>query len=188
MDAETSEIHEQLSDGQRETDLEIAIENVAGDLADLAVMNGRSMEDMDDDFEAALSLRDRYEGLWDILHTDVRVRRRPALSRRPRLQAINELGYVVDEVILEPGDDDSDDLRLHVSVAGRDYHSRRLRQLTGIEAGEGQSAILLNDVTAWAGMGWAGSWTPRRAAAAGCSPTSRGHAGCSRSSSRSSAS
>ena len=44
------------------------------------------------------------------------------------------------------------------SVAGRDYHSRRLRQLTGIEAGEGQSAILLNDLTAWAGMGWAGSW------------------------------
>jgi hypothetical protein len=43
-------------------------------------------------------------------------------------------------------------------VAGRDYHSRRLRQLTGIEAGEGQSAILLNDLTAWAGMGWAGSW------------------------------
>ena len=45
-----------------------------------------------------------------------------------------------------------------VAVAGRDYHSRRLRQLTGIEAGEGQSAILLNDLTAWAGMGWAGSW------------------------------
>ena len=38
VDAETSEIHEQLSDGQREADLEIAIENVAGDLADLAVM------------------------------------------------------------------------------------------------------------------------------------------------------
>jgi hypothetical protein len=43
-------------------------------------------------------------------------------------------------------------------VAGRDFHSRRLRQLTGIEAGEGQSAILLNDLTSWAGMGWAGSW------------------------------
>ena len=83
VDAETSEIHEQLSDGQRETDLEIAIENVAGDLADLAVMNGRSIDDMDDDFEAAMSLRDRYEGLWDILHTDVNGAARPALPRRP---------------------------------------------------------------------------------------------------------
>jgi len=158
VDAETSEIHEQLSDGQREADLEIAIENVAGDLADLAVMNGRSLEEIDDDFEAALSLRDRYEGLWDVLHKDVSVRRDQRYRVDRRLHAINQLGYVVDEVILEPGDGDAEELRLRVAVAGRDYHSRRLRQLTGIEAGEGQSAILLNDLTAWAGMGWAGSW------------------------------
>ena len=158
VDAETSEIHELLSDGQREADLEIAVENVAGDLADLAVMNGRSLEEIDDDFEAALSLRDRYEGLWDVLHRDVSVRRDQRYRVDRRLQAINDLGYVVDEVILEPGDGDADELRLRVAVAGRDYHSRRLRQLTGIEAGEGQSAILLNDLTAWAGMGWAGSW------------------------------
>ena len=37
-------------------------------------------------------------------------------------------------------------------------------QLTGIEAGEGQSAILLNDVTAWAGMGWAGDWDSKEGA------------------------
>jgi hypothetical protein len=158
VDAETSEIHERLSDGQREADLEIAVENVAGDLADLAVMNGRSIEDIDEDFEAALSLRDRYQGLWEVLHKDVSIRHDQRYRVDRRLHAINQLGYVVDEVILEPGDDDSDELRLRVSVAGRDYHSRRLRQLTGIEAGEGQSAILLNDLTAWAGMGWAGSW------------------------------
>jgi hypothetical protein len=158
VDAETSEIHDQLSDGQREADLEIAVENVAGDLADLAVMNGKTIEDIDDDFEAALSLRDRYQGLWDVLHSDVSIRRDQRYRLDRRLHAINQLGYVVDEVILEPGEDDSDELRLRVAVAGRDYHSRRLRQLTGIEAGEGQSAILLNDVTAWAGMGWAGSW------------------------------
>ncbi len=116
------------------------------------------MDEIDEDFEAALSLRDRYEGLWDVLHTDVRIERDKRYRVDRRLKAINQLGYVVDEVILEPGDDDSDELRLRVSVAGRDYHSRRLRQLTGIEAGEGQSAILLNDLTAWAGMGWAGSW------------------------------
>ena len=158
VDGETSEIHEQLSDGQREADLEIAIENVAGDLADMAVLNGRSMDEMDDDFEAARSLRDRYDRLWDVLHKDVTVHpdKRHRVDRR--LRAINELGYVVDEVILEPGEDGTGDLRLRVAVAGRDYHSRRLRQLTGIEAGEGQSVILLNDVTAWAGMGWAGEW------------------------------
>ncbi len=158
VDGETSEIHAQLSAGQREADLEIAIENVAGDLADMAVLNGRSMDEMDDDFEAARSLRDRYERLWDVLHKDVTVHPDKRYRIDKRLRAINELGYVVDEVILEPGEDGSEDLRLRVAVAGRDYHSRRLRQLTGIEAGEGQSAILLNDVTSLAGMGWAGDW------------------------------
>jgi hypothetical protein len=164
VDGETSEIHEHLSDGQRAADIEIAVENVAGDLADMAAMNGRSMEEAEDDFEAALSLRDRYENLWGVLHKDVQVSPDKRYRVDKRLHDINELGYVVDEVILEPGDDGSGELRLKVSVAGRDYHSRRLRQLTGIDAGEGQSAILLNDVTAWAGMGWAGDWDSKEGA------------------------
>ena len=158
VDGETSELHGQLSAGQRETDIEIAIENVAGDLADMGILNGKSMEEMDDDFEAALSIRDRYEALWAVLHEDVTIHPDKRYRVDKRLAKLHELGYVVDEVILEPGEDGTDDLRLRVAVAGRDYHSRRLRQLTGIEAGEGQSAILLNDLTAWAGMGWAGDW------------------------------
>ncbi len=158
VDGETSELYERISDGQREADIEIAIENVAGDLADMGVMNGKSMEEMDDDFEAALSIRDRYERLWEVLHGDITIDDDRQHLVAKRLSDINELGYVVDEVILEPGEDGTGALRVRVAVAGRDYHSRRLRQLTGIEAGEGQSAILLNDLTAWAGLGWAGSW------------------------------
>ncbi len=164
VDGETSELHEQLSDGQRSADIEIAIENVAGDLADMAVMNGKSIEEIDDDFEAALSLRDRYDGLWDVLHQDVTIHPDKRYRVDKRLHDIHELGYVVDEIILEPGDDGTEDLRLRVAVAGRDYLSRRLRQLTGLEAGEGQSAILLNDLTAWAGMGWAGDWEAKEGA------------------------
>ena len=156
VDGETSEMHGRLSDGQRMADIEIAIENVAGDLADMGIMNGKSMEEMDDDFEAALSIHDRYEGLWDVLHEDVTIEPDKRYRVDTRLAKLHELGYVVDEVILEPGEDGTEDLRLRVAVAGRDYHSRRLRQLTGIDAGEGQASILLNDLTAWAGMGWAG--------------------------------
>ena len=36
VDAETSEMHERLSDGQRQLDLDIAEENLAGELHDLA--------------------------------------------------------------------------------------------------------------------------------------------------------
>jgi len=164
VDGETSELHERLSDGQREADIEIAIENVAGDLADMGIMNGKTMEEMDDDFDAALSIRDRYENLWDVLHEDVTIHPDKRYRVDRRLASLHQLGYVVDEIMLEPGDHGTDDLRLRVAVAGRDYHSRRLRQLTGIEAGEGQSAILLNDLTAWAGMGWAGDWDTKEGA------------------------
>jgi hypothetical protein len=158
VDAETSEIHERLSDGQRATDIEIAVENVAGDLADLAAMGGRGLHDIDEDFEAALSVRTRYERLWSALHEDVEVAADRRFRVDTRVRALNDMGYVVDEVILERGAGASDSLRLRVSVAGRDYHSRRLRQLTGIEAGEGQSAILLTNITTWAGLArWDGT-------------------------------
>ena len=158
VDAETSEIHPQLSDGQRQADLDIAIENVAGDLADLALMRGRSLEEIDEDLAAAASLRERYTALWSALHDDIVIGEDQRFRVDARLRALHELGYAVDEVVLEPGERGSDSLRLHVAVAGRDYHSARLRRLTGLDAGEGQSAILLNDMTAWAGMGWAGTW------------------------------
>ena len=45
VDAETAEIHDQLSDGQRAFDLELMVENVAGDLADVAAIDGRGLED-----------------------------------------------------------------------------------------------------------------------------------------------
>jgi Domain of unknown function (DUF4032)/Lipopolysaccharide kinase (Kdo/WaaP) family len=161
VDAETSEIHEKLSDGQRATDLEIAIENVAGDLADLAAMNGLGIEEIDEDFAAALSLADRYERLWDALHADVQLRDDQRYRVEKRMRALNDMGYVVDEVILERGAGEPDALHLRVSVAGRDYHSRRLRQLTGLDAGEGQSSILLTDMTSWAGLArWDGTTEP----------------------------
>jgi hypothetical protein len=91
VDGETSELYEHISDGQRAADIEIAIENVAGDLADMGVMNGKSMEEMDDDFEAALSLRDRYEGLWQLLHSELTVRQPDGRHRvTKRLHDINE--------------------------------------------------------------------------------------------------
>ena len=49
VDAETSELHDRLSDGQRTHDLDIAEENLAGELYDLAAELGRDV--VDDPFE-----------------------------------------------------------------------------------------------------------------------------------------
>ena len=121
--------------------------------------NGKSIEEMDDDFEAALSLRDRYERLWNVLHQDVtihpdkRYRVDRAAARHQRAGLRGGRGH--------PRAGRGRHWRTCACAwrwPAATTHSRRLRQLTGIEAGEGQSAILLNDLTAWAGMGWAGDW------------------------------
>src|SRR5665811_2156986 len=72
VDAETSETHAALSDGQRAYDLEVLVENVAFGLADLAAFQGHP-EAMDDQIVAAESVRHRYTALWQELHDQVEI-------------------------------------------------------------------------------------------------------------------
>jgi hypothetical protein len=68
VDAETSEVHPTLSRGQREHDLDIMVENVAMGMVDLAARLERSeLEDVL--IEEAEHTRDRYETLWQALHS-----------------------------------------------------------------------------------------------------------------------
>jgi hypothetical protein len=147
VDAETSEVHPTLSDGQREMDLEILVENVSGGLADIGAQLGLSDEAIADDIEDALAVRDRYEALWDELRDrDVAPSDRHAVEAR--IRRANELGFAVEELSLEPAGD-ADRLRLHLTVAGRHFHAEALRRLVGLETGEGQAAILLGDLQAY---------------------------------------
>jgi Domain of unknown function (DUF4032)/Lipopolysaccharide kinase (Kdo/WaaP) family len=154
VDAETTEVHAQLSDGQRALDLELAVENVAGDLADLAGLSGRGLDQLEEELAAADSIAERYRGLWDELHREERVRRDERFRVEARLRRLNELGFVVDEVQLTPSAADGDRLRLRIGVGGRRFHALRLRQLTGLDVQEGQATILLNDLAARQ-SGWA---------------------------------
>ena len=81
VDAETSEVHPSLSDGQRAYDLEVLVENVAFGLADLAAYQGRD-DDFEDAIAAAESVRTRYRALWDELHAEVTARRRRPVRHR----------------------------------------------------------------------------------------------------------
>src|SRR5215212_834530 len=69
VDAETSEVFPRLSDGQREYDLEILVENVAFGLADLAAMQGWD-EASDDAIAAAERVRDRYRVIWTTIKAE----------------------------------------------------------------------------------------------------------------------
>jgi Domain of unknown function (DUF4032)/Lipopolysaccharide kinase (Kdo/WaaP) family len=144
VDAETSEIHPTLSDGQRAFDLEILVENVGFGLADLGAMQGRT-DAFEDAVEAAETVRIRYGLLWDELHLVPELSPDDRHAVRARIRRLNELGFAVDEISLEPTSS-GEAVRLRVAVASRRFHARELERLTGLIALEGQARILLNDV------------------------------------------
>ena len=161
VDAETSEIHPRLSDGQRAADLDVLVENVAFGLADLAASQGQP-EAMDDQLAAASAVRGRYEDLWSELFRVETVAFGDAFAIEARVRRLNELGFAVEEIELEPsaGDVERGDIgrgdaerrsidgqaRLRVVVSERDFHTRELRRRARINALEGQARLLLNDM------------------------------------------
>jgi hypothetical protein len=143
VDAETGELHPGLSDGQRAYDLEVLVENVAFGFADLAAMHGRD-DLLDDALAAAESVRDRYHGLWEELHAEVEVGVDERFAMAARVRRLNDLGFAVDEIELEPGAEGR--IRLRVCVTNRRFHAGELERLAGLKALEGQARLLLNDL------------------------------------------
>ena len=143
VDAETGELHPELSEGQRHYDLQIAKENVAGELMDLEATVGFP-PDLDP-LETALEICSRYEALWsevtreEVFGSDERYR------VAERLHRLNELGFDVGEVELL-GDDRELRLRLTPQVVEPGHHRRRLLMLTGLNVQENQARRLLNDL------------------------------------------
>lgn len=146
VDAETSEIHPSLSPGQRAYDLDILVENVAFGLADLGAMQGRG-DTFDDAVEAAETVRTRYLAVWEELHFEPEVAPGDRHAIRARIRRLNDLGFAIDEVALEPSGTATNVVRLRVAVANRRFHAHKLQQLTGLVALEGQARLLLNDIS-----------------------------------------
>jgi hypothetical protein len=143
VDAETSEIQPQLSDGMREYDLEITEENVYGALLDLQAWGV-----LDRDFPVRTIggyLRQRYQELWN----EVKREEVLALEERYRIQervrSLNALGFSVDEVELSTTEGGAR-LRYRVLVTDRNFHRTQLQTLTGIDAEEGQARHMINEI------------------------------------------
>jgi hypothetical protein len=148
VDAETSEIHPQLSDGQRRHDIDILVENVAGGLIDLAVRLEMPPEVYPALIEEAGSVATRYQALWDVLHAEPTFAFADRYQVEGQIRRLHELGFAVDEVSLQPAGSGGS-VRLKVAVAARRYHATQLHDLTGLDAGEGQARELLCDLRAY---------------------------------------
>ena len=144
VDAETSEIHPSLSDGQRAFDVDILVENVAFGLADLAAYQGRDIE-VDASIAAAESVRSRYEAVWEELYGQPELIPGDRQAIRARLRRLNDLGFSVDLEVDPVGPAGS--VRLRTSVTTRRYHANELERRTRLRTLEGQARILLNDLS-----------------------------------------
>ena len=149
VDAETSEVHPALSDGQRRHDLDILVENVAGGLVDIA-SRLEVVDGIDEYLDAARSVAATYEELWEELHRDLTVGADERWRIARHLERLHDLGYAIDEVRLEGDAAGGDRLRVHVCVTSRDHHAEELRAETGVVALQGQARVLLNDFRAFA--------------------------------------
>jgi Domain of unknown function (DUF4032)/Lipopolysaccharide kinase (Kdo/WaaP) family len=147
VDTETSEQHPELTQGQRQYDVELAVERVYGELLDLEA-GGLLPADVDP-LDVAGELRRRYESLWHELTREEVI---PADEQRfriaQRLRRLNKLGFTAEEVELISAPE-GNRLRVRTRVAESGDHSRKLFLQTGIDAGENQARRLLNDIASF---------------------------------------
>ena len=140
VDAETGEFQKNLSDGQREHDLEIAHFNVAAELEDLS-LSGVLYPGMDP-VRASDAVMKRYRRIWATLK-DRQVldpNDRHAVERAMR--QLHDLGFTVEEVSVTL-DGDSKKLFFQPKLVEAGYHQNRLRDLVGLETEELQAKRLL---------------------------------------------
>jgi hypothetical protein len=143
VDAETGELHGTLSDGQRGYDLDIAQQNIVGELLDVDAQVGLPA-DLDPD-ETGEEVVRRYRALWTELTRVETFGSRERFKLDQRLHGLNDLGFDVEEIQLE-ATPDGYLLRLDPHVVEPGHHRHRLLRLTGLDAQERQARRMLNDI------------------------------------------
>lgn len=143
LDTETGELHERITDGQRRADVDIAVVNIAGGLADLAAAG--DLPASVDPFDVAPQVADVYARIWTELHGESTYDPDDPTALDQRLERLHDLGFAVREaVITETGEPGSFVFRPAAVVDG--YHRHRLHELTGIVAREHQAQRLLEHI------------------------------------------
>ncbi len=146
VDAETGELHESLTDGQREHDLEIARVNIAGELMDLQA--GGLLEDEADPVDVSETIIHRYRSLWDELTGAESFEQGERWRVDARMRRLNDLGFDVGELSIAT-DLEGATVQIQPKVVDAGHHSRRLLRLTGLDVGENQARRLLNDLDSY---------------------------------------
>jgi hypothetical protein len=143
VDAETGELHDTLSDGQRSYDIDIAVNNCYAEMLDLQA--GGLMSEAIDALETVQGLEARYTSLWSELTGAEDFTTDEMWRLEMRIDRLNDLGFDIDELDIVT-DWDGSTVRIQPKVVEPGHHSRRLQSLTGLDVEENQARRLLNDL------------------------------------------
>jgi len=143
VDAETGDLHEALTDGQRDYDIELARTNIIGEMFDLEAQG--TLDDSVDPIAVADRLEDRYQDLWRALTRSATLTSNIPLQIAKRVAQLNDLGFDVGELDMRQTDD-GNALLIRPKIVDAGHHSRRLMRLTGLDVQENQARRLLNDL------------------------------------------
>ena len=146
VDAETGDLHDRLSDGQRAYDLEVARVNIIGELMDLEA--GELLETGVDTVAVGNRLAERYLELWAALTDAESFQTGERWRVAARIERLNALGFDLGELDITT-DVDGTTVRIQPKVVDAGHHARRLMRLTGLDVQENQARRLLNDLDSY---------------------------------------
>lgn len=143
VDAETGDLHDSLSRGQREHDLDLAATNIAGELMDLAA--GGLLDETMDPIDTSDLIVARYRSLWAELTEPESFEPGDRWRVHARIERLNDLGFDVGELNIST-DLGGTSIEIEPKVVDAGHHTRRLLRLTGLDVEENQARRLLNDL------------------------------------------
>ncbi len=146
VDAETGDLHRELTSGQRLYDLDLARTNIIGELMDLAA--GELLDKDVDEIAIGDALVDRYQDLWQMLTVSESFAANERWRVAARIDQLNNLGFDVGELAITT-DIGGTSVRIQPKVVDAGHHSRRLLRLTGLDVQENQARRLLNDLDSY---------------------------------------
>lgn len=162
VDAETGELHDKLTSGQRAWDVELATEKCAGELLDI---QAGGLLAHGDPIEMGLSLAPRYERLWALVTGELHIDAGEMWRLDERIRQLHDAGFDVGELSMSttPGEA-GQEVVIRPQVVESGFSSRRLLRLTGLDTGENQARRLLSDIEAYRVSHTDASATPEAAA------------------------
>lgn len=146
VDAETGELHPELTSGQRNYDVDLARVNIIGELMDLQA--GGYLDDFDNTVAMGDQLVERYHALWAELTEPEAIGAGDRWKVQERIDRLAGLGFSVGELTMT-SEKDGSHLLIQPKVVDAGHYHRTIMRLTGIEAEERQARRMLEDIEAY---------------------------------------